>query len=284
MGRKLVRQLSRREGRERAKQERDARFQRVIDYGEDGPAPKGTPPPSITPKNNNQKNAIAALQRGTEVVMLTGSAGTGKSMIAAQRAAVQLYYKQVKKVWLVRPAVSVGKSVGMLPGDIKEKLTPYFRQTIAHLEKFLGKGHVEAMLNEGKIEMMPVEYLRGMSFEDCMVIAEECQNFTHEEMEMMLTRLGENAQLVFTGDTKQNDLRTESGLATTMQLIEEMLQGHPEYMDDDDLDLLDDCVAIIKFKPEDVVRSGLTRAFVKMYYHNDAPKEKQYDSQRSPRD
>jgi phosphate starvation-inducible PhoH-like protein len=156
----------------------------------------------------------------------------------------------------------------MLPGDIKEKLTPYFRQTISHLEKFLGKGHVEAMFNAGKIEMMPVEYLRGMSFEDCMVIAEECQNFTHEEMEMMLTRLGENAQLVFTGDTKQNDLRTESGLKTTMELIEKMLQDHPPYMDHDDIDLLDDCVAIIKFKPEDVVRSGLTRAFVTMYYHN----------------
>lgn len=269
MGRKLARQDGRQTRRQRSEQERDARFQRMMEYGEEGPKPKGTPPQPINPKNNNQKNAIAALTRGTEVVMLTGSAGTGKSMIAAHRAAQQLFYKQINKLWLVRPAVSVGKSVGMLPGDIKEKLTPYFRQTISHLEKFLGPGNVKAFLEEGKIEMMPVEYLRGMSFEDCMVIAEECQNFTHEEMEMMLTRLGENAQLIFTGDTKQNDLKTASGLKTTMELIERMLQTHPPYMEHEDLDLLDDCVAIIKFKPEDVVRSGLTRAFVTMYYHND---------------
>jgi phosphate starvation-inducible protein PhoH and related proteins len=269
VGRKLVRQQTRRERAQKAWDDKHTRLREVIEASE----PKGHPPAPITPKNHNQKNAIAALQRGTEVVMLTGSAGTGKSMIAAHRAANQLHYKKVDKVWLVRPAVSVGKSVGMLPGDIKEKLTPYFRQTIAHLEKFLGKGHVEAFLNEGKIEMMPVEYLRGMSFEDCLVIAEECQNFTHEEMEMMLTRLGENAQLIFTGDTKQNDLRTASGLKTTMELIERMLQTHPNYMTHDDLDMLDDCVAIIKFKPEDVVRSGLTRAFVTMYYHNDERNE-----------
>lgn len=264
MGRKLARHLTR---RERAQSAWEERRNRVIEP--EGVVESKSPPvPTLKPMNRNQSYAQDALTRGVEVVMLTGSAGTGKSMLAAHRAACQLRNKRIDKVWLVRPAVSVGKSVGMLPGDIKEKLTPYFRQTISHLEKFLGKGPVEAHFNSGKIEMMPVEYLRGMSFENCMVIAEECQNFTHEEMEMMLTRLGDNAQLVFTGDTKQNDLRTESGLKTTMELIEKMLQEHPEYMTHDDIDRLDDCVAIVKFKPEDVVRSGLTRTFVTMYYHN----------------
>lgn len=224
--------------------------------------------PKLEPKNQNQKTALAYLTSGTPVVFLTGSAGTGKSMLAAYRTATALRSKQINKVYLVRPAVAVGKSVGMLPGDIKEKLAPYFAQTMDHLTKFLGKGPMTYYLEKEVIEMKPVEYLRGMSFEDCIVIAEEVQNFTAEEMEMMLTRLGENCQIIFTGDTKQHDLQGISGLQKTIDLLHKILQGHPEYMTHEDMDELDEGVGIVQFKPADVVRSGLTRAFVKLYYHN----------------
>lgn len=233
-------------------------------------APKETshePTPRLEPKNSNQRLAMRFLEDGKEVVFLTGSAGTGKSMLAAHRASVLLRSKRIKKVYLVRPAVSVGKSIGLLPGEIEEKLAPYFAQTLSHLRKFLG-GAVDCDLKAGKIEMKPVEYLRGMSFEDCLVIAEEVQNFTEEEMEMMLTRLGENCQIIFTGDTKQHDLKGTSGLDTTLKLLDRILQTHPEYMDAEDMDVLDDGIGVVRFKPEDVVRSGLTRAFVKLYYHN----------------
>lgn len=222
----------------------------------------------LEPKNNNQRTALRLLDEGLPVVFLTGSAGTGKSMLAAYRAANLLRSETIKKLYLVRPAVSVGKSVGLLPGDIKEKLAPYFAQTMAHLGKFLGVDYVNGCLERGAIEMKPVEYLRGMSFENCMVIAEEVQNFTKEEMEMMLTRLGENCTIVFTGDTKQHDLKGESGLDQTINLLNKILQGHPEYMTHEDMDELDAGIGIVKFTPEDVVRSGLTRAFVKLYYHN----------------
>lgn len=224
--------------------------------------------PKLEPKNQNQKIALSYLNSGTPIVFLTGSAGTGKSMLAAYRAANQLRAKKIDKVFLVRPAVSVGKSVGMLPGDIKEKLAPYFAQTMTHLEKFLGKGMMTYCLNHEKIEMKPVEYLRGMSFEDCIVVAEEVQNFTAEEMEMMLTRLGENCQIIFTGDTKQHDLKGVSGLDVTIKLLDKMLQTHPEYMTQEDMDELDEGVGIVRFKPEDVVRRGLTKAFVKVFYNN----------------
>lgn len=220
-------------------------------------------------KNENQRIALQHLNDAKKkIVFLTGSAGTGKSLLAAYRAAKQLKAKAVKKVFLVRPAVSVGKSVGMLPGDIKEKLAPYFAQTMAHLRKFLGDGHMEYCLNHDEIEMKPVEYLRGMSFEDCIVIAEEVQNFTAEEMEMMLTRLGQNCTIIFTGDTKQHDLKGTSGLELTIKLLKKMQTEAPAYLSKDDLDELDDGIAIIQFTPEDVVRSGLTRAFVKMYHNN----------------
>lgn len=228
----------------------------------------GKPIPKLEPKNSNQKLALSYLNSGKSVVFLTGSAGTGKSMLAAYRAATLLRSKKISKVYLVRPAVSVGKSVGMLPGDIKEKLTPYFVQTVSHLKKFLGDGDVKYALENGKIEMQPVEYLRGMSFEDCLVIAEEVQNFTGEEMEMMLTRLGKNSFIIFTGDTKQHDLKGISGLQQTIELIDKVATTAPHYMLPEDMDAIDNGVGIVRFTPEDVVRSGLTRAFVKMYYNN----------------
>jgi phosphate starvation-inducible PhoH-like protein len=229
--------------------------------------------PQATPKfeaaNSNQKTALAYLNAGKEVVFLVGSAGTGKSMLATYRAACLLKQKKVNKVYLVRPAVSVGKSVGMLPGDIKEKLAPYFMQTMAHLKNFLGNGYMNYALDKGMVEMLPVEYLRGVSFEDCLVIAEEVQNFSSEEMEMMLTRLGKNCQIIFTGDQKQHDLKGVSGLEKTIALLDRILSTQPAYMSHEELDTLDDGVGIVKFTPNDVVRSGITKAFVKVFYNNE---------------
>lgn len=226
------------------------------------------PLPKFEPANQNQKTALAYLNSGRPIVFLTGSAGTGKSMLAAYRAACLLKQKKIIKVYLVRPAVSVGKSIGLLPGDIQEKLAPYFAQTMTHLGKFLGQGYLNYCVEKDVIEMKPVEYLRGMSFENCLVIAEEVQNFTKEEMEMMLTRLGDGCTIVFTGDTKQHDLKGISGLDQTVKLLDHIQTTHPAYLTSEDIDELGDGVGIVKFLPEDVVRSGLTKAFVKLYYNN----------------
>ena len=223
--------------------------------------------PKFDAANANQKIALGMLKEGRSVVFLTGSAGTGKSMIAAYHAACQLKAKKVDKVFLVRPAVPVGKSVGLLPGTSDEKLLPYFAQTLAHLEKFMGHGYLGYCLEKNVVELKPAEFLRGMSFENCIVIIEESQDFTKEEFEMVLTRLGRGATLIFTGDSKQHDLRGVSGMDKTLDLIQSMLDTVPEYMLDDDLELLNDLVGIVRFTPEDVVRSGLTRAFVRMYYN-----------------
>lgn len=223
--------------------------------------------PSLTAKNDNQKKALRLLSNDTPVVFLTGSAGSGKSLIAAYRAAVVLKSKKVEKVYLVRPAVGVGKSIGMLPGTVEEKLAPYFAQTVGHIEKFLGAGQTRYLLEKKVIEMQPAEYLRGRSFENCLVICEESQGFTHSEFEMMLTRLGDGCQMIFTGDEKQSDLRVETGLKSTVRLINKTLEEGPDYMTDEDLDALEEKVGVVTFTPSDVVRSGLTKAFVTLYYH-----------------
>lgn len=223
---------------------------------------------SLTPKNDRQREALRLMTTGTEIVLLTGSAGTGKSMLAAYHAANKLKAKAVEQIVLMRPAVATGPTIGLLPGEADEKLAPYFRQTLKHLAKFLGPGPMQYALEKKQIEMFPGEYARGNSFEDCLVIAEEAQNYDASEFEMLFTRLGDNCQMIFTGDTKQHDLRGESGLKTTMALVNRMLEVQPCYLDDEDMDRLEDGIGIVEFKPEDVVRHGLTRALVKMYYNN----------------
>lgn len=226
------------------------------------------PVPVFEAKNSNQKLALAMFRANKSVIFLVGSAGTGKSMLASYRAACLLKQKIVDKLYLIRPAVAVGKSVGLLPGSIEEKLAPYFSQTLSHLEKFMGKGFMGYCLNNNVIEMKPAEYLRGMSFEDSMVIIEESQNFTEEEFEMVLTRLGNNCNMIFTGDEKQHDLKGGSGLEKTLNKIQDMLENSPDYMSDEDLDIMGDSIGVIRFTPDDVVRNGLTKAFVKMYYNS----------------
>lgn len=223
--------------------------------------------PKLEPKNANQKAALSLLNRDTPVVLLTGSAGTGKSLLAAYRAANLLRSKKIEKLVLLRPAVPTGKTIGLLPGTEKEKMSPYFKQFFKHLERYLGKGDLAYKLEKNIIEMQPFEYIRGMSFEDCMVVMEEGQNLTPEDYETFLTRLGDNCQIVVTGDVKQNDLKGASGLGITVKMLQRALSEEPDYLDDDDLDALDAGFGVVEFKPEDVVRSGLTRAIVKIYYY-----------------
>lgn len=223
---------------------------------------------TLTARTQNQKRALSYLNSGTPIVLLTGSAGTGKSLLAAYRAATQLKNKSTGGIVLMRPAVATGKTIGLLPGEIEEKMAPYFRQTLIHLGKFLGEGQLRYALEKKQIEMFPVEYARGNSFENKIVIAEEAQNFTAEEFEMMFTRLGDNCQMIFTGDTKQHDLKGDSGLKSTINLLHKIQEYQPYYLDDDDMDVLDDGVGIVEFGPDDVIRSGITKAFVKIYFNN----------------
>lgn len=231
-------------------------------------APRQNRLEKLEPANPRQKELLAMLREGRQAVFAQGSAGTGKSMIAAYRAAELLRDKKIDKIYLVRANVSTGKSLGALPGTIDEKLLPFFKQTFAHLEKFMGRGFLTYCTNNKIVEMQSVEHIRGMSIENAFVIVEESQNLTAGDLEAILTRVGEGSQFVFTGDHKQNDLKGNSGLLHTINLVLSTLKDEPEYLTDEDLDCLEENIGIITFLPEDVVRSGLCRVLVKMYYHN----------------
>ena len=224
--------------------------------------------PQFTPANERQRTALRYLTEGRSLVFLTGTFGTGKSMIAAYHAARLLKQKKVEKVYLIRPNVHCGKSVGMLKGTLSEKLEPFFAQTVAHLEFFMGKGFTKYALDKKIVEYVAVEYLRGLSFENAVCIFEESQGLTHEEFETCLSRLGNNAQFCFTGDFKQVDNNVKSGLNSTLAMLDKVLDDEPAYLNDDDLDLLAKNIGVVVFQPEDVVRSGVGRALAKIYYHN----------------
>lgn len=226
------------------------------------------PVPRLEAKNANQKLAMAMLREGRKVIFLAGSSGTGKSLIAAHYAATQLKAKKADQVFLIRPAITTGKSLGSLPGDEKMKLAPYFVQTLTHLAKFMGAGYLKYCVEKDIVQTQSSEYLRGRSFENCIVVCEEGQNYTADEFEMVLTRLGEGCTMIFTGDFKQHDLRGVSGLETTIDLLMRMENEQPEYLTEEDLDEMTENIGIVRFTPDDVVRSGLTKAFVKMYYNN----------------
>lgn len=221
----------------------------------------------FTPRGENQKKMLRYLQEGRKLVWGIGVAGTGKSLIAAYHAA-QLYKQGViDKVYLIRPNVAVGNSVGMLKGSLEEKLLPFFLQTIAHLEKFLGVKHTKYCLDKGIIKMHAVEFTRGMSFDRAFVICEESQNFTESEFEMLMTRVGEDGSICFTGDQRQTDLQGNSGMVRTIDMIAKCVQERPAYMDERDLSELFNNIGVVEFGFDDVQRSGMVRALTKLYYH-----------------
>lgn len=222
---------------------------------------------TLTPRGDNQKKLLAFLREGRKIVWACGTAGTGKSMIAAYHAAELLRAKKIEKVFLVRPNIHCGKTVGMLKGSLVDKLAPLLAQTVTHLEKFLGKTFTTYCLEKGIIEMCAVEYLRGTSFENCLVICEESQGLTEDEFEMMMTRVGENAQLCFTGDQRQVDLKETTGLAKTLAYIEKVKKERPEYLDTEDMNEFLTNMGVVTFTFSDVQRSKMVKALTKMYFY-----------------
>lgn len=224
--------------------------------------------PKFAPATNSQKLAVNLLKGGCRILFLQGSAGTGKSMLAAWWAACLLKEKKVDHIYLIRANVVTGKSAGSLPGTEIEKLTPFFVQTLEHLSKFLGAGYMQYCVEKEIIQIKSGEYLRGRSFENSVVLCEEAQNLTNDDLEMILTRLGKGSTYLLTGDFKQNDMKGCSGLNSTIARINSMVENKPEYLSDEDIDYLKHLTGNVNFMPEDCVRDPLTRALVKMYYYS----------------
>ena len=201
----------------------------------------------IEPLNFIQGEYLDAIKHN-EIVFGIGSAGTGKTFIAASYAASELFHRRVDKVILTRPNVETGRGLGFLPGTLEEKYAPYLLPFDTIFTKSLGKGFYEYCLKSKAIEPTPLGFLRGTTFDNCIVLVDEAQNCTREEMKMLLSRIGKNCKMVLSGDTEQSDIGNDSGLEDAVNRLEG-ISG----------------IEVIEFLDEDIVRSAICKKIIMAY-------------------
>ena len=156
--------------------------------------------------NEEQKLAKEEILNNT-LTLLAGSAGSGKTLLACQIALDGLFRKQYEKVIITRPTVSK-EDIGFLPGDLREKMDPWVQPIYQNMFLLYDKAKIEKCIQDGKIEIVPVSFMRGRTFLDSIVIVDEAQNVTHEQMEMIITRIGLRSKMIICGDDHQVDLKS----------------------------------------------------------------------------
>ena len=165
---------------------------------------------SIRPRSANQQKYLKAIA-GSDIVFAIGPAGTGKTYLAVATAVAALKRKEIDRIFLVRPVVEAGESLGYLPGDFQAKLDPYMRPVTDALVDMLGAEKTLKYQENGTVEVAPLAYMRGRTLNNAYVILDEAQNTTQMQMKMFLTRLGSNAKAIICGDKTQIDVQPPSG-------------------------------------------------------------------------
>jgi phosphate starvation-inducible PhoH-like protein len=156
--------------------------------------------------NEEQKVAKAKILDNT-VTILRGKAGSGKSLLAANVALDLLFSKEIEKIIITRPTVVAGQDIGFLPGDVNEKLAPFTAPVYENMHRLYNKEKIEKCIQEGEIEIVPVSFMRGRNFTNCLVVVDEAQNLTDNQTELLLTRICEGSKMIFCGDGAQIDLK-----------------------------------------------------------------------------
>ena len=203
----------------------------------------------IKARTLNQKKLVIDYM-DNDLLFAIGPAGSGKTYTAIALAVRALRNKEVKRIILTRPAVEAGEKLGFLPGDVKQKLDPYLQPLYDALRDMIPQKKLEGYIEEGTIEIAPLAFMRGRTLGDAVVILDEGQNTTINQLKMFLTRMGKNAKFVVTGDITQIDLpeRQQSGLLKALGLLKG-IKG----------------IAIIEFDKGDIVRHRLVKHIVNAY-------------------
>ncbi len=207
---------------------------------------------SIIPRNLSQETYLELLKNSKKsIVFAVGPAGTGKTMIAVQMAIKLLKEGVIKKIIVTRPAVSVDEEHGFLPGTLNQKMEPWTRPIFDVFEEYFHPREIQEMLEDGIVEISPLAYMRGRTFKNSFIVADEMQNATPSQMKMLLTRLGDYSRMVVTGDLNQADRPRENGLLEFCNLYG---QGGEHRM-----------IAMAKFETKDIERHPVVQEVLKIY-------------------
>ncbi len=206
----------------------------------------------VFPRNKNQMHLLE-LFNTKDLVFAIGPAGTGKTYLAVAKALSEIMQKKYRKLVITRPVVEAGESLGFLPGDLAQKISPYLRPLYDAMESLLSFEAVTKLEEAGVIEVAPLAYMRGRSLDHCYIILDEAQNTTREQMKMFLTRIGEHSRAIVTGDVTQIDLpnKSASGLVEAVKILKEI-----------------DDIGFLEFSPGDIVRNRLVKKIIDAYEKN----------------
>jgi phosphate starvation-inducible PhoH-like protein len=211
---------------------------------------------NIVPRNLSQEAYLELLKNPKKyIIFAIGPAGTGKTMLAVQMAIKLLKEGSINKIIVTRPAVSVDEEHGFLPGDLNAKMAPWTRPIFDVFEDYYHPKEIAEMLEDGVIEISPLAYMRGRTFKNAFVVADEMQNATPSQMKMLLTRIGDNSRMVVTGDLNQADRPRENGLLEFCSLYG---QGGDYRM-----------IALARFETKDVERHPVVKEVLRIYKEED---------------
>lgn len=206
---------------------------------------------TILPRNINQETyMLKLLDRKKDIIFGIGPAGTGKTLIAVQ-VAVKLFKEgRVDKIIVTRPAVSVDEDLGFLPGTLEQKMAPWTRPIFDVLREYFNAREISGMIDEGIVEIAPLAYMRGRTFKNAFILADEMQNATQNQMKMLLTRIGTGSKMVVTGDLAQADRLRDNGL---IQFVEQLEAKEIARLD------------IVRFAKGDIERHEAVREVLEIY-------------------
>lgn len=209
----------------------------------------GTSGKQIKARTKHQHEMVNSYRKN-DLLFAIGPAGTGKTYLAIALAVRALKNKEVKRIILSRPAVEAGEKLGFLPGDMKEKLDPYLQALYDALNDMLPPRKLEEHMQKGLVQIAPLAFMRGRTLGDAVVILDEAQNASLNQLKMFLTRMGEHSKFIVTGDITQIDLpnKKDSGLVQTQKILKD-IEG----------------VSIINFDAGDVIRHRLVKHIVNAY-------------------
>jgi len=205
---------------------------------------------AFSPRNLAQRKYIDLLYSSVPVIVGTGPAGTGKTLLACHAGSKALATRRVERLILTRPAVSVDEQHGFLPGSLDKKMEPWTRPMFDALHRYMSPKQVKLLIEERKIEICPLAYMRGRTFDNAWIIGDEMQNSTPSQMKMLLTRIGEGSKMIVAGDIAQHDRGFEkNGLSDLVSRI---------FVDSES-------VMHMNFTDEDIVRSDVIKEILRMY-------------------